>query len=108
MKKQISVRELKDFCERNSPSQITYYTENQTYGDASSDLCKLRLHFQVVLIYENPNQVCLKSGGSSVCFNEVRFAEIDTESTVLGTILNLCCGGSGGSKPSATYTLILS
>lgn len=108
MKKQVSVRELKDFCERSSPSQITYYTENQTQSNAASDLCKLRLHFHVVLIYENPNQVCLKSGASNVCFNEVRFAEIDTESTVLGTILTLYCGNPRASKPAAAYTLILS
>lgn len=107
MKKQVSVRELKDFCERNSPNQITYYTENQTC-DTADGLCKLRLHFQVVLIYENPNQVCLKSGINSICFNGVRFAEIDTESTVLGTILTLYCGNSRASKPTATYTLILS
>lgn len=108
MKKQVSVRELKDFCERNPPNQVTYYTENQTYYNASNDLCKLRLHFQVVLIYENPNLVCLKSGASSVCFNGVRFAEIDTESTVLGTILTLYCGNSKASKGAETYTLILS
>lgn len=107
MKKQVSVRELKDFCERNSPNQITYYTENQTC-DTAGGLCKLRLHFQVVLIYENPNLVCLKSGASSICFNGVRFAEIDTESTVLGTILTLYCGNSKASKDAEAYTLILS
>ena len=107
MKKQVSVRELKDFCERNSPNQITYYTENQTC-DTAGGLCKLRLHFQVVLIYENPNQVYLKSGMNSVCFNGVRFAEIDTESTVLGTILTLYCGSPRSSKPAAAYTIILS
>ena len=91
MKKQVSVRELKDFCERNSLNQITYYTENQTC-DTAGGLCKLRLH----------------SGMNSVCFNGVKFAEIDTESTVLGTILTLYCGNSRASKPTVTYTLILS
>ena len=108
MKKQVSVRELKDFCERSSPNQITYYTENQTHSNAIGDLCKLRLCFHVVLIYENPNQVCLKSGVGDICFNEVRFAEIDTESTVLGTILTLYCGNPRASKSTAAYTLILS
>lgn len=108
MKKQVSVRDLRDYCERNTPNQITYYTENQTCRNADKALCKLRLHFQVVLIYENPNLVCLKSGASSICFNGVRFAEIDTESTVLGTILTLYCGNSKASKDAEAYTLILS
>ena len=50
----------------------------------------------------------MKSGMNSVCFNGVKFAEIDTESTVLGTILTLYCGNSRASKPTVTYTLILS
>lgn len=106
MKKRVSVRELKAYCERNSPNQVTYCSENQA-DCKSSGLCKLRLHFQVVLICENPNQVCLKSGANSMCFNEVRFADIDTESTVLGTILTLYCGNAKASKPSEAYTLIM-
>lgn len=107
MKKRVSVRELKGYCEKNSPNQVTYYSENQERFTGIG-LCKLRLHFQVVLIYENPNQVCLKSGASSICFNNVRFAEIDTESTVLGTILTLYCGGSRSAEPSVAYTLVMS
>lgn len=107
MKKRVSVRELKAYCERNSLNQVTYYSENQN-SSKNACLCKLRLHFQVVLISENPNLVCLKSGASSICFNEVRFAEIDTESTVLGAVLTLYCGNSSASKPSETHTLIIS
>lgn len=107
MKKQITVRELKEYCERNPPNQVTYYSENQDHRKSAGP-CKLRLHFQVVLIYENPNQVCLKSGASSVCFNQVIFAEIDTESTVLGTILTLYCGNSRASRSKTAYTLIMS
>lgn len=106
MKKRVSVRELKAYCERNSPNQVTYYSENQT-DCKNTGLCKLRLHFQVVLISENPNLVCLKSGASSICFNEVRFAEIDTESTVLGTVLTLYCGNSKASKPREAHTLVI-
>ena len=102
----VSVRELKAYCERNSPNQVTYYSENQT-GCKNAALCQLRLHFQSVLIYENPNQVCLKSGVSSICFNEVRFAEIDTESTLLGTILTLYCGNSKASRRHEAHRLIM-
>lgn len=108
MKKKVSVRELKDFCERHTPNQVTYYTENQSYKGAENDPCKLRLHFEIVLIYENPNQVCLRSGASSVCFNGVEYAEIDTGSTVLGTILTLYCRNSKTSKSASAYTLVLS
>lgn len=105
MKKKLSVHELKVFCEENPPSQITYYTENQNmaYGP-----CKLRLHFQNVLINENPNLIYLRSGESSVCFTQVRWVEIDTESSVLGAILQLYCGRPRAPRSTAVYTLLIS
>lgn len=105
MRKQVSVKELKEYCERNRPSQVTFYSENQDKYRIS-DPCKLRMHFPIMLIYENPNLICLKSGTSTICFDRVRFVEIDTETTVLGTILTLYCGGSGSSEPEVAFKLI--
>lgn len=105
MRKQVSVKELREYCERNKPHQITYYSENQTWYRVS-DPCKLRMHFPIMLICENPNLICLKSGTSTVCFDRVKFAEIDTGATVLGTVVTLFCGGSGVADPEMTYTLI--
>lgn len=105
MKKRVSVRELKEYCERNKPRQVTYYSENQDRY-RGSDPCKLRLHFQTMLICENPDRICLKSGESSVCIDRVRFIEIDTETTVLGAIFTVYCGGSGTKAKEITYKLI--
>ena len=29
MRKRVSVKELKEYCEQNQPKQVTYYSENQ-------------------------------------------------------------------------------
>ncbi len=105
MRKQLSVKELKKYCERNAPYQVTYYSENQDWY-CVSDPCKFRMHFPIILISENPNLICLKSGTSSICFDRVRFVEIDTETTVLGTVFTLYCGGAGSKAPEVTYKLI--
>lgn len=105
MKKQVTVNELKQFCEKNRPNQVTYYSENQDWYRVS-DPCKLMLHFPIMLICENPNLICLKSETNTVCFDRVRFVEIDTETTVLGTIFTIYCGGSKSKGPEIAYTLI--
>ncbi len=105
MRKRVSVKELKEYCERNKPKQVAYYSENQD-GYRVSDPCKLRMHFQIMLICENPSLICLKSGTSTICFDRVCSVEIDTETTVLGTILTVYCGCSGAEEPEITYKLI--
>lgn len=105
MRKQVSVKELKEYCERNKPHQITYYSENQNWYRVS-DPCKLRMRFPIMLVCENPNLICLKSEAGTVCFDRVRYAEIDTEATLLGTVLTIFCGGSGVVEPEITYVLV--
>ncbi len=105
MRKRVSVKELKEYCERNKPKQVTYYSENQDWYRVS-DPCKLRMHFPIMLICENPSLICLKSGTSTICFDRVCSVEIDTETTVLGTILTVYCGCSGAKEPEITYKLI--
>lgn len=105
MKKKVSVEGLKEYCEKNRPKQITYYSENQDWY-CVSDPFKIRMHFKIMLICENPNLICLKSGVSTVCFDRVRFVEIDTETTVLGTVFTVYCGGSNSMEPEIAYKLI--
>lgn len=105
MKKQVSVKELKEYYEMKKPRQVTYYSENQDWY-CVSDPCKLRMHFPIMLICENPSLICLKSGASTICFDRVLFVEIDTETTILGTILTVYCGGTGSKEPEITYKLI--
>lgn len=105
MKKIISVKEFKDYCEKNKPHSIIYQTENQKWYRVS-DPCKVRMSFKIMLIYENPNLICLKSGTNTISFDMVKYIEIDTESTVLGTLITVFCGKFGTSGHDIAYTLI--
>lgn len=105
MKKRLSMFDLKKYMNEHTPRKITYCSENQSwYRD--SDPCKIRMHFPIMLICENPNLICLKSGTNTLCFDRIQSVEIDTEATVLGTILTVCCGESGAREPEITYRLI--
>ena len=59
-----------------------------------------------MLIYENPNLICLKSGANTLCFDRVRCVEIDTEMTVIGTVFTVFCGGRNDKEQEITYTLL--
>ena len=91
MKKIVSVKELKEYCENHKPQQISFYTENQSWY-CVSDPCKFKLSFPIMLIYENPNLICLKSGANTL--------------TVIGTVFTVFCGGRNDKEQEITYTLL--
>lgn len=105
MKKIVSVRELIEYCEYNKPQCIQFYTENQKWYKAS-DPCKIKMTFPTMLICENPNLICLKAEANILSFDRVKFIEIDTESTVLGTLITVFCGKFDKPGYDITYTLI--
>ena len=104
MKKRISVRGLKMLLDHYKPRKVTLYTENQEWY-RQSDTCILRLTFPNLIVYDNQNMVCLKSNTGSICFEQVRYVEVDTDSTVLGTIITVICGDSELCNET-TYTLV--
>lgn len=105
MKKTVSVRELQEYIAHHKISSVLFYTENQRWYRAS-DPCKIRMAFPIMLIRENPNLICLKSGVHSISFDRVKSVEIDTDATVLGTVLTVFCGDFDSDGYDATYTLI--
>lgn len=105
MKKTVSVRELQEYLAKTRIHSVLFCTENQRWYRAS-DPCKVRMSFPIMLIGENPNLICLKSGMHSISFDRVKSVEIDTETTVLGTILTLFCGDFGSDGYDTTYILI--
>ena len=105
MKKVISVHEFKEYCKTNRPNSIIYLTENQAWYRVA-DPCKIDMSFPIMLIYENPNIIFLKSGNNTILFDMIKYIEIDTESTVLGTIITVYCGEFGTDGYDITYTLI--
>ena len=106
MKKRVTIGELKQYCAANKPANIQFSTENQAWYRVS-DPCKVNLSFPIMLIYENPNLICLKSGTNTLSFDRVRFVEIDTDTTVLGTILTLFCGSMATQENPTTYHLVV-
>lgn len=107
MKKIINIKEFKDYYDENKPHLIIYQSENQKWYRVS-DPCKIKMSFPNMLICENPNLICLKSGTNTVSFDRVKCVEIDTESTVLGTLITVFCGEFGTNNHDRTYTLISS
>lgn len=105
MKKMVTVAELKKYCMANKPASIQFSTENQDWYKVS-DPCKVNMSFPIMLIYENPNLVCLKSGANTMCFDRIKSVEIDTDLTVLGTVFTLFCGDFGSDKHDITYRLV--
>ena len=105
MKKLVSIRELKEYYSVNKPHYVLFQTENQDWYRAA-DPCKLKMSFPIMLIQENPNLICLKSGMNILSIDRVQCVEIDTDTTVLGTVLKVFCGDFGSSSHDITYTLI--
>ena len=81
MKKKLSVRELKRYCEEHKPHCIYFKTENQAWY-RTSDPCKLDMAFSIMLICENPNLICLKSSGNTLSFDRVKSIEVDTDASI--------------------------
>ena len=90
MKKRVSVRELKEYCSRNKPQQVLFCTENQEWYRVA-DPCKLRLSFPIML-----------------CIDRIKFAEINSDTSALGTVLTVSCGNMKAAESEKTYTLIFS
>lgn len=89
--KKLSVRELKRYCEEHKPHCIYFKTENQAWY-RTSDPCKLDMAFSIMLICENPNLICLKSSGNTLSFDRVKSIEVDTDASILGTVITIFVG----------------
>lgn len=74
--------------------------------------CGRPLQNQIVLPnyvdMRNPNLICLKSETSTMCIDRIKFAEINSDTNPLGTILTVSCGNMKATEPEKTYTLIFS
>lgn len=106
MKKKLSVRELKRYCEEHKPHCIYFKTENQAWY-RTSDPCKLDMAFSIMLICENPNLICLKSSGNTLSFDRVKSIEVDTDASILGTVIAIFCGDFNTAEHDITYKLVV-
>lgn len=85
MKKKLSVRELKRYCEEHKP----------------------HCAFSIMLICENPNLICLKSSGNTLSFDRVKSIEVDTDASILGTVITIFCGDFNTAEHDITYKLVV-
>lgn len=106
MKRRLSVRELKEYCTEHRFHTVSYWAENQeSYCVANT--CKIRVSFPRMMISETPDSICLKSGENTIGFERVKYVDIDTDRTVLGTVFTVFCDGSFGKNSAENiYTLI--
>lgn len=105
MKKTVRVKEFIDFCRENKPKAIIYQTENQEWY-RMSDPCRQMMSFPVIMVHENPNVIYLESGTNKLSLGRVKYVEIDTEATALGTLFRVCCGDRRSDAHDISYTLI--
>lgn len=104
MKKMVSVKELREFCDQNKPQNIGFYSVNQEWWSAS-DPCIMQFNFSEIIVLENPNMICLKNSTNMMNLSMVQKVEIDTETTVIGTVFKIYCGG--GTRKKKAYTLLI-
>lgn len=106
MKKKVSVGELKKYCEQHKPQRIQFMTENQDWY-RTADPCKMEISFPIMLIYENPNLICLKDSRNTLSFDRIKSVEIDTDSSLLGVILTIFCGDFNSDGYDVAYKLVV-
>lgn len=103
----VSVSELRDYFEKHMPNRIIFTSENQLWYDAITP-CKVELIFSTVRVSLNPALLVLESAAGTLCLDRVRFAEIDCKSSVLGTVIQVHCGGDESQNKGRTvYTLVM-
>ena len=107
MRSVMTVGELKRYCEGRSMRRILFCTENQKWDTVENPM-KANLVFSSILIACNPNIICLKAGENMLYFERVKCVNVDTERSILGTVLDVVCGDSTGKTNDVHYTLIAS
>lgn len=107
----MTVNKFKEYIEsKPNISRIIFLSENQIYisknqkGFFAYDPCQFDVAFPEILIFDNPlfNTITLRYKSNTISFNRVTEIQLDTESTVLGDIVNvICCDNE------YIYTLII-
>lgn len=107
MRSLMKFNEWKRYCEGRSMGQFVFCTDNQEWNRIESPL-KLSLAFSSMLVMSNPNRICFRGFGNTMCLERVKYILVDTERTPLGTIFVIVCGDSIRGEDDISYTLIAS
>lgn len=105
MQKKVNIGELRAYCEETAPQKIAFYTENQRSPVTTSTLV-IHSSYSKIQVFDRRALVCLSADGNMVCFQCVKYATIDTDASLLGTLITLRCG-YGMPEEDVLYTLIV-
>lgn len=103
----MTVSDLGRFLESANPKSIVFSSENQQDIPPAVSV-SFNLIFGAVLTAISPNAVLLRGECGYVCFNNVKYALIDQETSALGTVVDLVCSDYGCQHSETHYTLIMS
>ena len=99
MKERLSVDECREYFNQYRPNSIHLHSSNQRGYSGS---CVTNLHFDRVVIVDNPDMVLLHSDIGTVFFEKISYIEVDSDSLVSATIVNVVCD-----KERERYTLVV-
>ena len=70
-------------------------------------ILRRRIRLGTGRLTENPNLICLKSSGNTLSFDRVKSIEVDTDASILGTVITIFCGDFNTAEHDITYKLVV-
>lgn len=96
--------EIRQYFENNKPEQILLHSADQCWETVENPM-KLRLAFSSIRVTCNPNRIYLRQGDSSICLQQVKYINIDTEKIPIGVVLDVVCGSMTHKQNDTHITL---
>lgn len=93
MTEYMSLRAFRKFCEEQNFKKFHYSADEQNSFNFSS-VFRVYSVLKIMQIFENPNQIFLKSENTVFLFDAVKRVKVDTESEESGVVLTFICGCS--------------
>ena len=93
MTEYMTLRAFRKFCEGQNFTRFHYSADEQNSLHFAS-VFRVYSVLKFMQIFENPNQVFLKSEDTTFLFDAVKRVKVDTESEESKTVLTFFCGSS--------------
>lgn len=103
----MTLGDFKRYCENKQFREIKFDRCNQKWR-AGAIPVGFQFVFKQIMVSSAPDVggVFLGEGGSLVYMERVKYIEVDSESSVLGTIICIVCGDTLGNRNNTHYILI--
>ena len=93
MTKYMSLKSFRKFCEEQNFTDFRYSADEQNPHNFASAF-RVYSVLKIMQIFENPNQIFLKSEDTMILFDSVRQVKVDTESADNNVTFTIYCGKS--------------